>query len=61
MDGVAAEKATWCLDLAVRLCENAYLFEFKVAARSEPGAALAQLQARRYADKHRAAGLAQST
>ncbi len=57
MDGVAAEDATsrGRLDLAVRLGENAYLFEFKVAERSEPGAALAQLQARGYADKHRAA------
>ena len=58
MDGVAAEDATsrGRLDLAVRLGGNTYLFEFKVAERSEPGAALAQLQARRYADKHRAAG-----
>ena len=58
MDGVAAEDATsrGGLDLAVRLGGNAYLFEFKVAERSEPGAALAQLQARGYADKHRAAG-----
>ena len=58
MDGVAAEDATshGRLDLAVRLGGNAYLFEFKVAERSESGAALAQLQARRYADKHRAAG-----
>ena len=58
MDGVAAEDATshGRLDLALRLGGNAYLFEFKVAERSEPGAALAQLQARRYADKHRAAG-----
>ena len=29
-----------------------------MAERSAPGAALAQLQARGYADKHRAAGLA---
>ena len=48
MDGVAAEDATsqGRLDPAVRLAGNAYLFEFKVAERSEPGAALAQLQAR---------------
>ena len=44
------------LDLAVRLGEDAYLFEFKVAERSEAGAALAQLQARGYADKYRAPG-----
>jgi hypothetical protein len=42
--------------MAVRLEENVCLFEFKVAERSEPGAALAQLQARRYADKYRAPG-----
>ncbi len=58
MDGVAAEDATsrGRLDLAVRLGGNAYLFEFKVAERSDPGAALAQLQVRRYADKYRSAG-----
>ena len=60
MDGVAVEEATsrGRLDLAVRHGENVYLFEFKVAERSAPGAALAQLQARGYADKHRAAGRA---
>ena len=44
MDGVTAEETTrrGRLDLAVRLGGNAYLFEFKVAERSEPGAALAQ-------------------
>ena len=47
-----------CLDLTVRLGGNAYLFEFKVAERLDPGAALAQLQERRYADKYRAAGRA---
>ena len=36
----------------------AYLIEVKVAERSEPGAALAQLRERRYADKHRAPGRA---
>ena len=60
MDGVAVEDATsrGRLDMAVRLGVNVYLFEFKVAERSEPGAALAQLQARRYADKYRAPGCA---
>ena len=56
MDSVAVEDATsrgW-LDMAVLLAGNAYLFEFKVAERSEPGTALAQLRARRYADKYRA-------
>ena len=46
------------LDLAVRLGTDVYVFEFKVAERAERGAALAQLQARRYADKHRAPGRA---
>ena len=60
LDGVAVEDATsrGRLDLAVRLGGNVFLFEFKVAERSEPGAALAQLRARRYADKHRAPGRA---
>ena len=55
MDGVAVEDATsrGRLDLAVVLSGKAYLFEFKVAERSGQGAALAQLQARRYADKYR--------
>ncbi len=59
------------LDLAVVLDDNACLFEFKVAGRAAPdarpeiaggsaapagGAALAQLRARRYADKYRAPG-----
>ena len=58
LDGVAVEDATsrGRLDLAVRLGEDAYVFEFKVAERSEAGAALAQLQARGYADKYRAPG-----
>ena len=58
LDGVAVEDATsrGRLDLAVRLGEDAYLFEFKVAERSEAGAALAQLQARGYADKYHAPG-----
>ena len=43
MDGVAVEEATsrGRLDLAVRLGTDVYLFEFKVAARSTAGAALA--------------------
>ena len=60
LDGVAVEEATsrGRLDLAVRLGANVYLFEFKVAERAERGAALAQLQARRYADKYRVPGRA---
>ena len=56
MDSVAVEDATsrGRLDMAVLLAGNAYLFEFKVAERSEPGTALAQLRERRYADKYRA-------
>ena len=58
MDGVAVEDASsrGRLDMAVLLAGDAYLFEFKVAERSEPGSALAQLRERRYADKHRAPG-----
>ena len=58
LDGLAVEDATsrGRLDMAVRLEDNVYLFEFKVAERSEQGAALAQLQVRRYADKYRAPG-----
>ncbi len=59
------------LDLAVVLDDNACVFEFKVTGRAAPdgregiasrgsdaagGAALAQLRARRYADKYRAPG-----
>ena len=60
LDGVTVEEATsrGRLDLAVRLGTDVYVFEFKVAERAERGAALAQLQARRYADKHRAPGRA---
>ncbi len=56
MDGVAVEDATsrGRLDMAVRLENGVYLFEFKVAERSEEGSALAQLKARRYADKYHA-------
>ena len=55
LDHLAVEDATsrGRLDMALRLEENVYLFEFKVAERSEQGAALnAQLKARRYADKY---------
>ena len=70
LDGVAVEDATsrGRLDLTVRLEKTVCLFEFKVAERSgslqresargtprrKEGAALAQLKARRYADKYRA-------
>ena len=72
MDGVTTEEATsrGRLDMAVVLGAKAFLFEFKVAEQTagssssgsssgNPGndsAALAQLKARRYADKYRAAG-----
>ena len=44
------------LDMAVRFNDQVYLFEFKVVELASAGAALAQLQARRYADKYRALG-----
>ena len=44
------------LDMAVRLNDNVYLFEFKVVETEPEGAAMAQLKERRYADKYRASG-----
>ena len=44
------------LDMAVRAGGHVYLFEFKVAELSPPGSAMAQLRARRYADKYRDRG-----
>ena len=44
------------LDMAVRTGGHVYLFEFKVVEMSPPGAVLAQLQERGYADKYRARG-----
>ena len=44
------------LDMAVLFNDNIYLFEFKVVELASAGAALAQLQERRYADKYRALG-----
>ena len=44
------------LDMAVRTGGHVYLFEFKVVEMAPPGAALAQLQERGYADKYRARG-----
>ena len=41
-------------DMAVLFNGNIYLFEFKVVEIASAGAAMAQLQARRYADKYRA-------
>ena len=42
------------LDMAVLFNGTVYLFEFKVVELASAGAALAQLQERRYADKYRA-------
>lgn len=42
------------LDMAVRTDGHVYVFEFKVIEQSSPGAALAQLKQRRYADRYRA-------
>ena len=44
------------LDMAVLFNDHVYLFEFKVVEMASAGAALAQLQERRYADKYRALG-----
>ena len=44
------------VDMAVRCGGAVYLFEFKVVELEPKGAALAQLRARRYADKYRASG-----
>ena len=44
------------LDMAVRFEGNVYLFEFKVVEMTGEGAAMAQLKARRYAEKYRGAG-----
>ena len=43
-------------DMAVLFNGNIYLFEFKVVELASAGAAMAQLQERRYADKYRALG-----
>ena len=44
------------LDMAVRFNGNVYLFEFKVVEMAGEGAAMAQLKARRYAEKYRGSG-----
>jgi hypothetical protein len=44
------------LDMAVRFNGHIYLFEFKVVELVAAGEALAQIKARGYADKFRAAG-----
>ena len=44
------------LDMAVRFNAQVYLFEFKVVELAPEGAALAQLKAKRYADKYRGLG-----
>ena len=41
------------LDMAVRLDDNVYLFEFKVVESAPEGAAMAQLKERGYAEKYR--------
>ena len=44
------------VDMAVRCAGHVYLFEFKVVELAPEGAAMAQLKARRYADKYRDLG-----
>ncbi|GAB2731972.1 hypothetical protein GCM10027019_09140 [Melaminivora jejuensis] len=46
------------MDMAVRLAQRVYLFEFKVVELVPEGRALQQLQDRGYADKYRATGQA---
>ena len=43
-------------DLAVRVGGRVCLFEFRMKERSAPGAALAQIKGRGYADKYRYLG-----
>jgi hypothetical protein len=45
------------IDLALRTGDRVYLFEFKVVEQVAEGRALAQLQARGYAEKYRAPGV----
>ena len=44
------------LDMAVRFNGNVYLFEFKVVEMAPEGGSMAQLKAKRYADKYRGLG-----
>ena len=44
------------LDMAMRLNEQVYLFEFKVVELAPEGSAMAQLRERGYADKYRSSG-----
>ncbi len=45
------------IDLSLRVGDRVYLFEFKVVEQVPDGRALAQLQSRGYAEKHRAPGV----
>jgi hypothetical protein len=45
------------IDLAIRVRDRVYLFEFKVVEQAPEGRALAQLQARGYAEKYREPGV----
>jgi hypothetical protein len=45
------------IDLALRVRDRVYLFEFKVVEQAPEGRALAQLQARGYAEKYREPGV----
>jgi len=45
------------IDLALRTGDRLYLFEFKVVEQTPAGRAIAQLQAKGYADKYRATGI----
>ena len=55
---VAVEDASHLgqVDMTVRFNGQVYLFEFKMVESAPEGGAMAQLKARRYADKHRGKG-----
>ena len=55
---VAVEESTsqGRLDMAVRLGERVFVFEFKMVAGAGDGSAMRQLKEKRYADKHRRPG-----
>ena len=58
LDSITTEDAssTGRLDMAVRVADQTYLFEFKVVETAPEGTALQQIKDRRYADKYLADG-----
>ena len=54
LDVVVEESTSWGrLDMAVRLGDRTYVFEFKMMAGQGDGSAMRQIKEKRYADKHR--------